>query len=53
VLQPPDPKGQGRSQLDAEAAPYQIVKRLHAAEDGEFQYEIRSAVEESELTRYG
>jgi hypothetical protein len=40
--------------------PYQIIKRLPATDDGEYQYEIRSAVEdrsrvaaESELTRYG
>ena len=52
------PKRTGRSQVDAAAGPYQIVKRLPAAEDGEFHYEIRSAVEdhsrvarESELTR--
>jgi hypothetical protein len=41
-----------------QSGPYQIVQRLPAAEDGEFHYEIRSAVEahnrvarESELTR--
>ena len=50
------PKGPG--QLRA-PGPYQIIKRLPAREDGEFQYEIRSAVEdhnrvarESELTRH-
>ena len=40
------PKRTGRSQVDAAAGPYQIVKRLPAAEDGEFHYEIRSAVED-------
>ena len=47
-----------RPQLDAVPGPYQITKRLPAAEDGEFQYEIRSNLEEynriareSELTR--
>jgi hypothetical protein len=51
------PKRTGRSQVNAAAGPYQIVQRLPAAEDGEFHYEIRSAVEdhnrvarESELT---
>jgi hypothetical protein len=39
------PKRTGRSQVDAAAGPYQIVQRLPAAEDGEFHYEIRSAVE--------
>jgi hypothetical protein len=50
------PKGVGR--VDAVPGPYQIAKRLPAAEDGEFQYEIRSGFEdhgrvarESELTR--
>ena len=54
------PKRTGQSQVDAAAGPYQIVQRLPATEDGEFHYEIRSAVEdhnlvarESELTRYG
>ena len=54
------PKGTGRSQVDAAAGPYQITRRLPAADDGEFQYEIRSAVEdhnrvarESELARQG
>jgi hypothetical protein len=52
------PKGVGRSHVDAGPGPYQIVRRLPATDDGEFQYEIRSAVEdhnwaarESELTR--
>jgi L,D-transpeptidase catalytic domain len=31
-----------RPQLDAVPGPYQITKRLPAAEDGEFQYEIRN-----------
>ena len=51
------PKGAG--QLRA-PGPYQITKRLPAREDGEFQHQIRSAVEdhnrvarESELTRHG
>jgi hypothetical protein len=51
------PKGPG--QLRA-PGPYQITKRLPAREDGEFQYQIRSAVEDhnrvarkSELTRHG
>jgi hypothetical protein len=50
------PKGVGR--VDAVPGPYQIAKRLPAAENGEFQYEIRSGYEdhsrvarESELTR--
>jgi hypothetical protein len=52
------PKGIGRSQVDVGPGPYQIARRLPATDDGEFQYEIRSAVEdhnwvarESELTR--
>src|SRR5262249_34582283 len=52
------PKRTARSQVDAGPGPYQIVRRLPATDDGEFQYEIRSAVEdhnwvarESELTR--
>ena len=52
------PKGTGRSHVDAVPGPYQITRRLPAADIGEFQYEIRSAVEdlsrvarESELTR--
>jgi hypothetical protein len=36
------PKGAVRPQLDAVPGPYQITKRLPAAEDGEFQYEIRN-----------
>jgi hypothetical protein len=47
-----------RPQLDAVPGPYQITKRLPAAEDGEFQYEIRNTLEEysrvareSDLTR--
>ena len=46
------------SQLDAVPGPYKITKRLPAAEDGEFQYEISNTLEEynrvareSELTR--
>ena len=38
------PKWTGRSQVNAAAGPYQIVQRLPTAEDGEFHYEIRSAV---------
>ena len=38
------PKGALRRQLDAVPGPYQITKRLPAAEDGEFQYEIRNNV---------
>jgi hypothetical protein len=52
------PKGALRPQLDAVPGPYQITRRLPAAEDGEFQYEIRNTLEEynrvareSELTR--
>ena len=52
------PKAVGRAQLDAVPGPYLITKRLPAAEDGEFQYEIRNTLEEynrvareSELTR--
>jgi hypothetical protein len=51
------PKRTERSQVHAVAGPSQILRRLPAAEDGEFHYEIRSAVEdhnrvarESELT---
>ena len=40
------PKGAVRPQLDAVPGPYQITKRLPAAEDGEFQYEIRNTLEE-------
>ena len=47
-----------RPQLDVVPGPYQITKRLPAAEDGECQYEIRNTLEEydrvareSELTR--
>jgi hypothetical protein len=40
------PKGALRPQLDAVPGPYQITKRLPAAEDGEFQYEIRNTLEE-------
>ena len=51
----------GRSlRVDAVRGPYQIIRRLPAADDGEFQHEIRSAVEaynrvarESKLTRHG
>ena len=52
------PKGAGWPQVDAAPGPYQITKRLPAAEDGEFQYEIMNSLEEynriareSELTR--
>ena len=52
------PKAALRPQLDVVPGPYQITKRLPAAEDGEFQYEIRNTLEEynrvareSELTR--
>jgi hypothetical protein len=52
------PKGTVQPQLDVVPGPYQITKRLPAAGDGEFQYEIRNTLEEydrvareSELTR--
>jgi hypothetical protein len=52
------PKGAKRAQLDAAPGPYLITKRVPAAKDGEFQYEIRNTLEEynrvareSELTR--
>ena len=52
------PKAALRPQLDVVPGPYQITKRLPAAGDGEFQYEIRNNLEEynrvareSELTR--
>jgi hypothetical protein len=52
------PKQAVRPQLDAVPGPYKITKRLPAAQDGEFQYEIRNTLEEynrvareSELTR--
>ena len=52
------PKGAGRSRPDMAPGPYLITKRLPATEDGEFQYEVRSTLEEhnwvareSELTR--
>jgi hypothetical protein len=35
-----------RSQVDAARGVYQITRRLPAAEDGEFQYEIRNTLEE-------
>jgi hypothetical protein len=35
-----------RSQVDAARGVYQIIRRLPPAEDGEFQYEIRSDLEE-------
>jgi hypothetical protein len=52
-------KGAVRPQFDAvPPGPYKITRRLPAAEDGEFQYEIRNTLEEynrvareSELTR--
>jgi hypothetical protein len=34
-----------RSQVDAARGVYQIIRRLPPAEDGEFQYEIRSDLE--------
>ena len=52
------PRGARRAQLDAAPGAYLITKRVPAAKDGEFQYEIRSNLEEynriareSELTR--
>ena len=53
------PKGAVRSQLDAvPPGPYTITRRLRAAEEGKFRYEIRNTLEEynrnareSELTR--
>ena len=52
------PKRVMRSQVEAAPGPYHIIKRLPAAEGGEFQYKIRNSVEgqnrfarESELTR--
>jgi hypothetical protein len=39
------PKGALQPQLDAVPGPYQITKRLPAAEDGVFQYEIRNTLE--------
>ena len=38
------PRGAGR--IDSAPGQYQITKRLPAREDGEFQYEIRSTLEE-------
>ena len=35
-----------RSQVDAARGIFQITRRLPPAEDGEFQYEIRSDLEE-------
>src|ERR1700736_2682195 len=35
-----------RPQLDVVPGPYLITRRLPAAEDGEFQYEIRNTLEE-------
>jgi hypothetical protein len=53
------PKRAVQPQLDAvPPGPYKITRRLPAAEDGEFRYEIRNTLEEynrvareSELTR--
>ncbi len=52
------PKGLGRSRIDAAPGPYLIIRRLPSTKDGEFQYEVRSTLEEhnwvarkSELTR--
>jgi len=36
------PREKGHSQLDAAHGIYRIIRRLPPAEDGEFQYEIRS-----------
>jgi len=51
------PKAKGLPPLDAARGIYQIIRRMPSAEDGEFQYEIRSESEghtrvakESELT---
>lgn len=48
----------GRSPLDLGPGPYQIIKRLPATQDGNFQYTVRSKLEnhdriakERELTR--
>jgi hypothetical protein len=38
------PKGAGR--VDSAPGQYQITRRLPAGQDGEFQYEIRSTLEE-------
>ena len=38
------PRGPGR--MDSAPGQYQITKRLPAGQDGEFQYEIRSTLEE-------
>jgi hypothetical protein len=40
------PKRAVRPQFDAKPGPYQITKRLPAAEDGECQYEIGNTLEE-------
>ncbi len=40
------PRKEGKMQPDAPAGLYQIIKRLPAADDGEFRYEIRSSREE-------
>jgi hypothetical protein len=52
------PKAAVRPRLDVVPGPDVITRRLPAAEDGEFQYEIRNTLEEynrvareSELTR--
>ena len=52
------PKPALQPQLDVVPGPYKITRRLPAAEDGEFRYEIRNTLEEynrvareSELTR--
>jgi hypothetical protein len=51
------PKGKGLPQLDPARGTYQVIRRMPPAEDGEFQYEIRSnreghnrVAKESELT---
>ncbi len=40
------PKGAGRSRLNAAPGPYLIIRRLPSTKDGEFQYEVRSTLEE-------
>jgi hypothetical protein len=51
------PKAKGLPQLDPARGTYQVIRRMPPAEDGEFQYEIRSnreghnrVAKESELT---
>jgi hypothetical protein len=40
------PKGVGPWGVDAARGPYQILRLLPATDEGEFQYEIRSNLEE-------